>query len=372
MTRLQHRLAAVALLVLFTLLFSTPSPAQFRDPLPVPDLPGYRTLKCDLHTHTVFSDGEVWPTTRIVEAWRDGLDVISLTDHAGYNPHDDDVKPDLARPYAIARRLAEQLGIILIPGVELAQGDTHCNALFVTDPNAFMGLDLKQALEQARAQNAFVFWNHPGWKQTAEWFPLIASLHEAKLIHGVELVNGRTFYPEAFPWIEEKRLTIISNSDIHAPISPQYPARTRPVTLVFARTADEAGVREALFARRAAAWMGGEVWGSEQLLRGLWDHAVRVENPELKWRDGMRRVALRIYNRSAIPFQIRVLESPGWLSAGRGEVRAESIAGLPLSIAPEAPRGLHRLELKLEIHNLHTRPEQNLIVQIPLSIELID
>jgi len=33
--------------------------AQVRDPLPVPDLPGYKTLKCDVHMHTVFSDGQV-------------------------------------------------------------------------------------------------------------------------------------------------------------------------------------------------------------------------------------------------------------------------------------------------------------------------
>ena len=29
-----------------------------------PDIPGYQTLKCDLHLHTVFSDGSVWPQRR--------------------------------------------------------------------------------------------------------------------------------------------------------------------------------------------------------------------------------------------------------------------------------------------------------------------
>ena len=28
----------------------------------IPDIPGHITLKCDFHTHTVFSDGNVWPT----------------------------------------------------------------------------------------------------------------------------------------------------------------------------------------------------------------------------------------------------------------------------------------------------------------------
>jgi len=30
-----------------------------RTPLHIPDVPGYLTLKCDLHMHTVFSDGLV-------------------------------------------------------------------------------------------------------------------------------------------------------------------------------------------------------------------------------------------------------------------------------------------------------------------------
>ena len=46
----------------------------------IPDVPGYVTLKCDFHIHTVFSDGYVWPTVRAEEAWREGLDAIAITD----------------------------------------------------------------------------------------------------------------------------------------------------------------------------------------------------------------------------------------------------------------------------------------------------
>ena len=44
--------------------------ADVRHEIHFPNLPGYQTLKCDLHMHTVFSDGEVWPTVRVREAWR--------------------------------------------------------------------------------------------------------------------------------------------------------------------------------------------------------------------------------------------------------------------------------------------------------------
>ena len=33
--------------------------ADVRREIHFPNLPGYQTLKCDLHEHTVFSDGEV-------------------------------------------------------------------------------------------------------------------------------------------------------------------------------------------------------------------------------------------------------------------------------------------------------------------------
>ena len=46
-----------------------------------PDTGEYRTLVVDLHTHSVFSDGHVWPSIRVGEAIRDGLDAIAVTEH---------------------------------------------------------------------------------------------------------------------------------------------------------------------------------------------------------------------------------------------------------------------------------------------------
>ncbi len=56
-----------------------------------PDIEGHVTLKTDLHIHTVFSDGNVWPTIRVQEALRENLDAISLTEHLEYQPHKDDI-----------------------------------------------------------------------------------------------------------------------------------------------------------------------------------------------------------------------------------------------------------------------------------------
>jgi hypothetical protein len=341
---------------------------QQRDPLPVPEIPGFRTLKCDFHMHTVFSDGDVWPATRVQEAWREGLDAIAITDHAGYNPHKEDVKPDLTRPHAIAASLAAQLGIILVPGVEVMKGDTHFNILFVKDQNAFFGLDLPDALREGRKQGGFIFWNHPGWKQPADWFPDVAALYDQKLMDGVELVNGHTFYPQAFPWIEARRLTMLANTDVHSPTYPVYTNRNRPLTLVFARTADVEGIREALFARRTAAWMGGELWGSEELLRGLWQGAVTLETPRLVFRSGQRQLSLRLANRSALSMQLRLRESPPWLSAGSAELRPEGAVAITVRLAKEAPAGETAVELQYEVTNWHAAPGRNAVVRVPVRV----
>lgn len=87
-----------------------------------PDIPGYRTLKCDFHIHTVFSDGNVWPTIRVEEALKDGLDAISMTDHIEYQPHKDDIPhPDRNRSFEIAKRFAEAYDILVIRGSEITR-----------------------------------------------------------------------------------------------------------------------------------------------------------------------------------------------------------------------------------------------------------
>jgi len=106
--------------------------AQVRHEIAFPDLPGYVTLKCDFHMHTVFSDGLVWPTVRVDEAYRTGLDAIALSDHIEYQPHKDDIPTNHNRPYEIALGRAKELGVLLIRGVEITR-DTppgHFNAIF--------------------------------------------------------------------------------------------------------------------------------------------------------------------------------------------------------------------------------------------------
>ena len=90
--------------------------AQRRNESRVPDLDGYVTLKCDFHMHTVFSDGLVWPTVRVDEAYREGLDAIALTEHIEYRPHKKDIAADHNRSYELCQQQSKDMGIILIKG----------------------------------------------------------------------------------------------------------------------------------------------------------------------------------------------------------------------------------------------------------------
>ena len=54
----------------------------------VPAVDGYTAYKADLHTHTIFSDGHLSMESRIREAWTDGLDVMAVTEHLEYRPHE--------------------------------------------------------------------------------------------------------------------------------------------------------------------------------------------------------------------------------------------------------------------------------------------
>ncbi|MCX5771083.1 MAG: hypothetical protein NTZ09_12550 [Candidatus Hydrogenedentes bacterium] len=76
--------------------------ALCRKQVNVPDIGEFKTLKCDFHIHTVFSDGVVWPDVRVIEAWRDGLDAMAITDHIEKHPRKPNITGDDNSSYDIA------------------------------------------------------------------------------------------------------------------------------------------------------------------------------------------------------------------------------------------------------------------------------
>jgi 3',5'-nucleoside bisphosphate phosphatase len=279
-----------------------------------PNLPDYKTLKCDFHMHTVFSDGQVWPTVRVAEAWRQGLDAIVLTDHVEYQPHKEDLSTNLQRPWELAADEAKKKKLLFPRGVEITK-DTppgHYNAIFLKDANQLKTKDFVEQVKRANEQGAFVFWNHHTWKgaDKGRWQDVQTLLYDNKWLHGMEVANGSEYYPEAHKWCLEKNLTMLGNTDIHEPDLRRTTTAGdhRTLTLVFVKEPTLDGLKEALKQRRTAVWHKDRLIGSKEWLAPLFDASVIVERPHLY---ANKTLWLKIHNRSDVDIRLKK-------SGGRG------------------------------------------------------
>lgn len=346
------------------------STAQTRKIISIPDIPGYHTLKGDFHMHTVFSDGTVWPTVRVEEAWREGLDVISITDHIEYRPHSKDIVADHNRPYEIARPLAEKFGIILIRGAEITRSmpPGHLNALFIQNANLLDREDVFDALKEARDQEAFILWNHPGWKaqqpDTTLWWDEHTRLLNAGMLHGIEVYNFQEYYPEAFDWAQEKKLTMFGNSDIHQPRAMDYEGDNShgPLTLVFSKTETQKGVREALFARRTAVFFDNTLMGVSSLLEPLFFASIKIDKTPLSLKNG-QTVYVGIENTSDIDYELeQVQPGIGFDAPEKIVLKAHRITPLELSGNADQVNSMSEVEVYYKINNLLVGSNENLVV----------
>jgi hypothetical protein len=113
--------------------------------------------------------------------------------------------------------------------------------------------------------------------------------------------------------------------------------------------------------------MGGELWGAEDHLRGLWSAAVRFEAPRVQ---AGTFAYLRAQNRSALPFDYEVRQAPEWFRPEPAAIRPHAESLLRVRIAAQAPAGATPLELELELKNLHPGPGRNLRVHVPLTVDV--
>jgi len=272
-----------------------------------PDVPGASTLVVDLHSHSVFSDGHVWPKIRIEEALRDGLDAFAVTEHLEYQPHLADIPhPDRNRSFEEASAAAADTSLIVIAGSEITRNlpAGHINAVFISDANLLFRVanppadpaatrdyyneagtwPPEEAVAAANAQGAFVFMNHPDWTSQrpsgiAELSELQQRLIDAGQLHGIEIANGDAFSMEALDIALANNLTLLGVSDVHDLIDWDYPPATgahRPVTLVFSRDRSAAGIRQALFDHRTVVWFKNLLVGREVMLLPLLQASLQV------------------------------------------------------------------------------------------------
>ena len=290
---------------LFNITLYAQTEKKYERKLFFPDLDNYKTLLTDFHQHTVFSDGLVWPTIRVEEAVKDGLDAISLTDHLEYQPFSKDIpNPDRNRVYKVAKDFTDRINktadkkLIIINGQEITRSmpPGHMNAIFLDDANKLLHPDDSlKGIEEANKQNAFVFWNHPGWPaQRSDGIAKLDDFHryliDKNLLHGIEVVNELYYSEEALDIALKNNLTIMGTSDIHGLIdwlfkvpddneseNKNLPGH-RPITMVFAKSKDKKSIKEALFEGRTAVFYNEMLIGKEEYLKPLIEKCLVINN----------------------------------------------------------------------------------------------
>jgi len=352
-----------------------------RTPIQIPDIPGYVTLRCDFHIHTVFSDGNVWPSVRSEEAWREGLDAIAITDHIEYQPHKDDLPINQGRSFEIAKGSGDALGMIVIRGSEVTRKmpPGHINAIFLQSSPPLDTPEWRDALKIAADQGAFIFWNHPGWTGQqpdglARWYPEHTELFDKHLIQGIEVVNDQDYYPEVHRWALEKNLTIMGNSDVHDPMAMVFDTdhqERRAVTLVFATEKTPEAIKEALVAHRTAVLFEDMLIGRREYLEPIFKASVKVVNPSVTVK-GKGLAYVQVSNTSDIDYQ---LIGNNQFDEVTGSSRLPLYAGKTVLLQvrgnSETTTGKKSFELKYTVKNLKLTPEDGLPVVIPIDVTFV-
>ena len=318
-----------------------------------PDTKNFVVISSDLHTHSAFSDGQVWPNLRVAEAVRDGIDLLAITEHLELQPHKNDIPhEDRNRAFEIAKDSAVDENLIVINGTEITRKfpPGHINAVFVKDANKLIRIDrskqpevdqfidslpkdliqdyidepwlndgvlaamwpIEETLMEAKNQDAFVFWNHPAWSSEEESSDkLLHEIHidlfNQNLIHGIEVVNGIWFSDEAFQIAIDYDLTIMGTSDVHGLIDWDYlqrPNGHRSVTLILSKDRTEESIKEALFNGRTVVWYKNNLIGKNENILEIIEACLSIKSAKFKGKTTV--LLVEIENISDVNFQFRV------------------------------------------------------------------
>lgn len=366
------------LIFLFLLLFSGFLCAQEHThnsstPLSFPDIPGYKSLKTDLHIHTVFSDGKVWPNIRVMEALRDNLDAISLTEHLEYQPHKEDIPhPDRNRSYEIAMAEAKEHDLLIIHGSEITRSAPmgHNNAVFIKDANPILQDAAEDAFAEAKKQNAFVFWNHPAWHaQAPQGNPILSDFQKERIkngeLHGIEVINSVDYAQESLALALEHDLTIMGTSDVHGLIDWDYTEKGnhRPITLVFAKEKSIESLQEGLFAGRTVAIYNDLLVGKDEFLKPLLKASINVEKASYIENTQVLELELKNVTSSNLLFQ----NESGYTFYDSSPV-FEIAAGETKTLMVKTLEEKKSLQLKLKALGCFTAPKVQPIIEWTIPI----
>ena len=279
-------------------------------------------ISSDLHIHSVFSDGAVWPTIRVDEAIRDSIDLISLTEHLEYQSHLSDIPhTNRNRSFQIAGGYVQNRPLAVVHGTEITKPmpPGHFNAIFIKDANKFFDknkepLNFSKAIKEANEQGAFVFWNHPMWEANrsdgiAKLDPIHQEVIDKKLLHGIEVVNFDTFSEEAMQIAIDNDLTMMGTSDVHILIAWDFNIEKesfhRPITFIMSNNRTMKSIRDALFKGDTFIWYRDLIIGKSNNLKQVIDNNLEVISKGYSYRDRKVEILqIELKNKSVAPINL--------------------------------------------------------------------
>jgi hypothetical protein len=215
-----------------------------REPL---ELGGYRVLSGDFHVHPApLSGSTIAPWDLALEARRQGLDVLAVTPQNG----------------AVAGRIAEWFskrigGPTIIPGEEIHGPRFHMIGLGIREYVDWR-LDAAEAIAQVHRQGGVAIAAHPVHEAWPALDPAASQLDGAEVSQPIASVDWRAAELETF-W-RRSGAAAIGSSDWHG-MGPLGVCRT----YLFVRENSEAGVLEAIRARRTVVIRDGRAFGDPSL-----------------------------------------------------------------------------------------------------------
>jgi 3',5'-nucleoside bisphosphate phosphatase len=228
------------------------------------------------------------------------------------------------------------------------------------------------SFREARAQGAFVFWNHPNWTaQRPDGLATLTDMHRKLIadgqLHGIEVVNDLTFSDEAFQLALDNNLTIMGTSDIHDLVDWQFNVHQgghRPVTLVLAADRSPEGIREALLAHRTVVFHNNTLAGRPEHLQPLLAACVRVEKAAYEEKSAVLEITLRNLGSADL-----LLENQSPYSfhqdAGLVDLHAHSTAVIQVKTREHLPS----LELSFDVLNAYTAPRVPARILVPVQVK---
>ena len=341
-------------------------------------------ISSDLHIHSVFSDGVVWPTVRVDEAVRDSIDLISLTEHLEYQSHLYDIPhTNRNRSFQIAGGYVQNRPLAVVHGTEITKPmpPGHFNAIFIKDANKFFDSDKKplnfnRAIREANNQGAFVFWNHPMWEANrsdgiAKLDPIHKDVIDKKLLHGIEVVNFDTFSEEAMQIALENELTMMGTSDVHILIEWDFNIKKesfhRPITFIMSNNRTIKSIRDALFKGDTFIWYRDLIIGKSNNLEQVIENNLEVVSKGYGFKN--RKVEIlqvELINKSVAPIN---LNYTGEFTFHNDYKYIELKPKSSKTIYIKTKKIKNKIDLEFEVLNYVIAPKTNLRTIKTINIE---